>query len=427
MADAHHYRDGFQPPTSDPSWLWGLRSDAMSAFERTGFPNRRVEDWKHTGLRPVTGVDWKLDAAGEPGAELPELTELVPADEGHGALLLDGILQPERSRLDGLPQGVTVLSMRDAVSQHPQWVQQHLGHIAAANHRGFVALNLAFFRDGLFVHVAKDVVLMQPITVVVATTDAHAGRATHLRHLIIAEQGAAVTVVERYIGANVSALNNVVTEVFTGPNAHVHHVKLQQESESALHVSTIDVRQQRDSRFTSHAVATGGALGRTEVRTSLRESGAECSLYGVYLGRGSQQLDQLTHVEHAVAHGRSTQLYKGVLDEDSSGIFNGMVLVQHGADDSDATQTNNNLVLSDGAAAHSRPQLEIHAEEVTCAHGSTIGALDQDALFFLRSRGLPEADARQLLTAAFADEVVQTVPEGPVRDVLAAAISGWMA
>ncbi len=414
--------------SDEPGWLWSKRSEAIRNFEATGFPTTRLEEWKHTKLRPLVQPEWRVAAPGEPSRrkklDVPQLDELIGSD-GFGVVLVDGSFDSKRSKLGDLPEGVTVTSLRDAIRDRPELVEAYLGANSDAFSRAFVALNLAFFTDGVLVHVAAGVQVQAPIVIVVATTGKAKGQAQHLRNLVVAEQGASVTVVERFLGCDVDALNNVVTEVTTMGGAHVHHVKVQQEGAGTGHVATIDVSQHRDSRFTSHALATGGKVARTEVRCRLQQPGAECALFGLYLGRGDQQLDQLTHVEHAVPHGRSQQVYKGILDGKSSGVFNGMVLVQADAQQTDAVQSNKNLLLSDDADAHTRPQLEIHADDVKCAHGATVGQLDPEALFFLRSRGIAQHDARQMLTSAFASEVTATL-EGDLQALFSEVVGSWM-
>jgi Fe-S cluster assembly protein SufD len=264
-----------------------------------------------------------------------------------------------------------------------------------------------------------------PLHLIYVTTGAAAGHAVNLRNLVVAAPGSRLTVVEHWIGEG-AAVNNVVTEISVGANAAVRHVKFQEEGRETVHLSSVDVVAGRDARFDHYSVAIGGAAARTEARVRLAGENAECDLFGVYLGRGEQLTDQLTFVEHAVPHGTSRQIYKGVLDGHARGVFNGLVLVRPGAQKTDAKQSNKNLVLSATADAHARPQLDISADDVKCAHGATVGALDPASLFYLRSRGIDSAEARRLLIRAFAGDVIAEMPEGAIRDYAGEIVTRWL-
>jgi len=281
-------------------------------------------------------------------------------------------------------------------------------------HDALTALNTAFVEDGAFIYLPAGAELQGPIHLLFLSTAPAKPTLSQPRNLILLGEGSRATIVETYAGIPGDVYcTNAVTEVVLGENAHLHHYKLQEESARAFHIALTQVRHGRHSRFTSHSLAIGAALARNEVRTLLASEGSECTLNGLYMATGKQHLDNRTLIDHQGPRCTSRELYKGVLDGQSRGVFSGRVLVRHDAQKTDASQTNKNLLLSKDARVHSTPALEILADDVKCRHGSTIGQLDAAALFYLRSRGIGEEDARALLTWAFASDVAArlTVPE----------------
>jgi len=410
----------FTPSATEPSWLWALRSSAMESFAASGFPTPALEDWKHARLKPLVGADWS--AAPQALAAPTDLDERLTTLPACRLVLVDGVLDQARSSMDALPAGVTLLSARAAVLSHPELVQRALARSADHTSRAFVALNLAFWTDGLLLHVARGVAVEQPIALVVASSRPGT---TAVRNLILVDDNASVAVVEHYTSLTADARVNAVTEAQTAAGARLDHVVLQDHHASTLHVATLDLAQHRDSIVNSYVFSLGGAVARTEIRSRLQAPGATCQLRGLAVGNAKQHHDLLTFVDHAVTNGTSNQAFKSILGDRSTGVFNGMVLVRAGADGTNAQQSNHNLLLSDLADAHARPQLEIHTDDVKCSHGATVGALDAEALFFLRSRGIPEPHAKAILTRAFADTVVEGLPEAlraPVERALEGAL-----
>ncbi|HEY6050680.1 MAG TPA: Fe-S cluster assembly protein SufD, partial [Thermoanaerobaculia bacterium] len=322
-----------------------------------------------------------------------------------------------------LPEGVELSSMASVVRDHPDWLQPFLGRHAPSEKSAFTAWNTAFFEDGAFVRIRRDAALREPVELVfIAETEPGAGPfVSHVRNLIVADPHSEASVVETYVGDGLS-LTNAVTEVALETGAALHHYKVQRESLEAVHVQTIAATASPSSRYTSHNVALGSALARTEIGVVLDGAGAECELNGLFVGGGSQHLDTHTMIDHAKPHGSSRELYKGILDGRARGVFHGTILVRKDAQKTDAIQTNKNLLLSREALVNSTPALEIFADDVKCKHGSTIGQLDAAAMFYLQSRGIGEEDARAILTWAFAEDVVRRIRIPQIRAGVEAAL-----
>jgi Fe-S cluster assembly protein SufD len=336
---------------------------------------------------------------------------------GPRLVFVDGRLAPGLGSLEGLPAGVTVKPLRDAVREDAEALEAVLGRRTRAEAHPFIALNAALLEEGVFVQVRPGAVAPAPVQLIFLSSGA--GEAPVLaspRIVVVAGANSEAALVELYAGVEGGAsFTNAVTEVVLGENAQLHHYKLQVEPEASFHMASLHAEQARDSRLASHAFALGGALARNEVHSVFAGEGGECVLNGLYVGHGSQHLDNCTDLDHAVPRCTSRELYKGVLDGRARGTFHGRVLVRPDAQRTDASQTNRNLLLSEQALVDTRPQLEILADDVKCAHGAAVGRLDEQALFYLRARGIPQAEAERLLTYAFASEVVGAVALAPLR------------
>lgn len=407
----------------EPGWLGARRAEAAARLADLGLPTARNEEWKHT---PVANLLDRGFAIAAPAGERPvpgPLPELGP--DAIRVVFVDGRISGDAAAGADLPAGVRVESLARALATAdgvPGWLTK----CAAFETRSLTAMNTAYMTDGALIVLDRNAVLDRPLHLVFVTTDEAAGRIANVRNLVVAGPGSEATVVEHHVGGGADAVVNVVTEIAVEANAHVRHVKLQEEGPATVHLGSVDAIVGRDGRFDHHSVATGGRLGRTEARVELASEGAECDLFGVYLGRDEQIQDQLTLVTHAVPRGTSRQVYKGVLDGKARGVFNGLVVVREGAQKTNAEQHNRNIVLSETADAHARPQLDISADDVKCAHGATVGRLDAASLFYLRSRGIDEAQARRLLIRAFASDVLAAIPEGSVRATAERIVSEWL-
>lgn len=401
--------------TAEPGALGDLRRAAIDRFADTGFPTLRWEEWRKTDVRPISQGEFaRATAAGAVSdAHLaPHLFE--------GAVRLvfvDGFLSPEHSRLDGLPEGAFVGSLAAALEAEPERVERHLGGYAKFDDHPFVALNTAFFTDGAFVHIPRGTVVETPIHLVYLTTVADGTPvAAFPRNLLWAGENSQLTLVETYGGAGEGRyLNCPVTEVVSEQAAVVDHYKVNHEARDAYHMATLQVYQLRDSNFFSHSISAGGAITRNDVNAFLDDTGVECTLNGLYMVNGEQLVDNHMRMDHAKPHCNSYELYKGVLDDKARSVFNGRIYVHPDAQKTDAKQSNRNLLLSRGALASSNPQLEIFADDVKCTHGSTVGQLDEEAVFYLRSRGIGEEAAKSLLTYAFASDIVNRISVEPLR------------
>ncbi len=409
-----HWRGLFEKQAAtktEPAWLCAQRQQGMARLADTGFPTTRHEDWKYTDVAPLLGLPYALGTA--PSAQLPATSLL---DDWQAAplllLFLGGRFVPERSRLPATAK-VSVMPMSEAVLRAPQLLERHLQQRDGA----FGALNDALWTDGAFVHVERGTAL--PGVLHLAFVGGPAEHTSQLRSVWVLDDGAQAQVVEHYLGeAAATYFTNAQVGVSLAAGARLEHVKVQEEGTAAFHISALSVQQARDSYLSTHLISRGSRLARTDVHTVLAGQGAECVLNGIYTGQDGQLLDSYTTIEHRVSHCQSRELYKGVLDGTSRGVWTGKILVDKGAQKTVAKQSNKNLLLADGAHADSRPQLEIYADDVKCNHGAAIGRIDEDALFYLRSRGIGEADARRLLTFAFASEVVQTLPVEAVRSAV---------
>ncbi len=412
----------------DPAWLGGLRERAFARFQEVGFPTSSDESWKHTNIAPIARIAWEPvpfdpDAARPlpvSGRSLEAAGVQLGFANGRWSRALSSAPAPARAP-SSIP-GVDVLPLADVLRDHPDWLEPHFGRHAASEKNPFTAWNTALAEDGAFVRVSRGAALAGPIHLLFLSEGTGPPTVAHPRNLIVLESGAQATVVETYVGEG-RTLTNAVTEISVGDGASLDHAKVQRESPDAFHVQTIAVTSQRSSQFTSSSAAFGGSIARTDIGVLFAGEGGDCTLNGLFVGEGSSLLDTHTTVDHATPHCTSRQVYKGILDGRSRGVFHGTVLVRKDAQKTDAIQSNKNLLLSRDALVHSTPALEIFADDVKCKHGSTIGQLDAAALFYLRSRGIGEHEARALLTWAFASDVVARFKPQIVREEVERALS----
>jgi Fe-S cluster assembly protein SufD len=334
-------------------------------------------------------------------------------------VFVNGRFNARLSTLSRLPAGVRAVELARAWNELPELLERHLSKVAPFQEQSFTALNTAFMNDGVVVHVARETEASVPVHVLFVT-DANAAKGVaHPRNLIVAERHSVATVIESYVStSDATYFTNAVSEVVVEEGATLSHLKVQRESPRAFHVHTVETVQRRDSHFVSFSFATGAALSRTNIYTTLGGEGSGATLNGLYIVDGEQHVDHQTRIEHAEPNCFSREIYKGILDGSSHGVFNGKVYVRPEAQKTDGKQTNNNLLLSERARVDTKPQLEIFADDVKCTHGATVGRLDEEALFYMKSRGIDDTLARQLLHYAFAADVLETIPLEPmVRDL----------
>jgi Fe-S cluster assembly protein SufD len=400
----------------EPRWLREVRRAAMGRFGALGFPTTRNEDWHFTSVSPIAEADFRAYQAGGDVAG----DDLAPfrfgATDWTELVFVNGRFAPELSALDRLPEGVRVADLGSAWATEGELLERHLTRVADFESHAFTALNTAFLRDGAVVHVAKEMVVERPIHLLFVS-DANAAKgAAHPRNLVVVDRHAKATVLESYVAlGDATYFTNAVTEVVVAEGATLNHYKVQRESMRAYHVDTSEVRQGRDSHYINFSFAIGGALSRTNIYTHLEGEGCGSTLNGLYMVDGDQHVDHQTLIEHLEPNCFSREVYKGILDGASHGVFNGRVYVHPEAQKTDGKQSNNNLLLSQHARIDTKPQLEIFADDVKCTHGATVGRIDETALFYMKSRGVNATVARQLLTYAFAAEVLEQLEVEEVR------------
>ena len=409
-------------PEGGPRWLQDLRDRGAARFSALGFPTVRDEEWRFTNVAPVASTVFRPGDGHAPVTE-EQLRRLIYGDAPHRLVVVNGRYRPDLSLLKGLPAGVRAGSLSKAIAgeldANAEIVQRYLGQLADLGTRAFDALNTARLEDGAFVHIADGTIVEEPLQVLfVSTAEGAEPTVSHPRLLIVTGSSTQVRVVETYAGTGGRYFVNGLTEVFVGENAVLDHYKVQEDGADAFHIASMHVHTVRSANFSSHSFTLGGRLVRNDVRAVLDGEGAECTLNGLYLADGDRLVDNHTTIDHAKPHCPSHEIYKGILGGRARAVFNGKIIVRQDAQKTDAKQTNRALLLSDSATINTKPQLEIFADDVKCTHGAAIGQLDDDAIFYLRSRGLTFAQARDLLIHAFAGEILDRVQIEPLKRAL---------
>lgn len=409
-------------PNGDPRWLNQLRRDGLALFRETDYPHTRMEEWRQTNITPILDTEYRsvLEA---PKHGLTR-DHAAPFFYGSGQwtelVFVDGHFDESLSVRAALPEGVWAGGLREALhGPESASVEAHLGKYLKKRN-AFTALNTAFLVDGAFVHVPKNVVVEQPIHLVFITSRHEAPTVAHPRTLMVLDPGSEARVVTSFVGLDGGAnyLNNVVEEIVLGENSSLCLCKNVQESAEGRHLATTEIHHARDSRQKTFVATLSGDIVRNQVCTELNGEGAECKLGVLYLNGGKRLADHMLSIVHAKPHCISRITCKGILDDESRAVFLGRVYVHPEAQQTDSKQLNKNLLLSDRASVETKPQLEIYADDVKCTHGATVGAPPPEVLFYFRSRGIPEAAARGMLTCGFANEVLEEAPVEAVRERL---------
>ena len=440
-----------------PSWLHGIRRAAMEGFAEKGFPTTHQEDWRNSNVSPIAAVPFQPahEVSGGFSASLADGIGWLPfADLGCPRLVfVNGRFSKQLSTLEALPKGAKAGSLSEELASDGKTLERHLTRYAADyREHAFVALNTAFLADGAFLEIPKGVVIEKPIYLLYVSVPSGLPTVSYPRNLIIAGRESQATIVEGYIWGGTGTLacagtspekdtgksawatvgppgasslaseavyfTNAVSEIAVGEGAVLEYHRIQQESERAFHFGRLQFHQERSSNLATHSIATGGALVREEVKAVLDGEGAEATLEGLYVVSGRQHIDNQTTLDHAQPHCSSREVYKGVLDGESSAVFNGKIIVRKDAQKTDSKQSNKNLLLSEKAIIDTKPALEIYADDVKCTHGATIGQIDPEAVFYLRSRGIGRQEARNLLTYAFANDLLDRIKHEPLRERL---------
>lgn len=422
-----HYAETFtgleKSAAGEASFIRKLRQEGFARFNEKGFPTIRDEDWRFTNLSAIAQTPFRLVRNGRRLPSHADFAAYRLADAACELVFVDGRFAPSLSSVHELPKSIHAGSLAAEISANPGAIEPHLGRYLNIERDPFSALNTAFIEDGAFINIPRGVILESPIHLLFISTAHDAPTVTHPRNLIVAGENSQATIIEDYVSlgrsstgqAGEKALCNTATELIAGDHSVISHYMIEREDESAFNVSTLRIQQGRTADVASHSVLTGGALVRNNVHPALAGEGGECLINGLFMGRNRQHLDNYMLVEHASPHCGSRQFYNGILDGHAHGVFHGRIIVHKDAQKTDAKQTNRNLLLSDTAQIDTKPQLEIYADDVKCTHGATIGQIEENSLFYLRSRGIDEASARRLLLFAFASECLDRMRTGPAR------------
>ena len=397
---------------SDPAWVSEARRNALDRFRMLGFPTTRDEEWRFTNVAPIAERAFGLAANGAAGLRPQDLEPFrLPGQTAATLVFANGRFVPAASDLSGLPDGVIVDSLAHAVVEPSSGIERHLTRAATVDRHAFTALNTAFLLDGAFVSVPDEVMVDAPIHCLFVSTGDERQMAAHPRVLVVLGASSRASIVESYGVVRASDyFTNAVTEIVAGENARLEHYKLQQESAASAHIAAMYVRAARNSTVTCHSIGFGGSLVRNDVVVVLDGEGGECTLNGLYLGGGRALVDNHTTIDHARPHCASREIYKGILADHARAVFNGKIIVRPDAQKTDAKQTNKALLLSEDAQINTKPQLEIFANDVKCTHGAAVGQMDDEAIFYLRARGLGEQEARRILIRAFAGDLLNRIP-----------------
>ena len=403
-----------------------FRRDAYKQLQAMEFPTRRDEDWKYTSVNRILITPFQygrltpVSAAELAGTQIPGLETIR-------LVFVNGNWDPSLSDMDHLPASCTLLPVEQAMEDTAirNWIQAQSEYTGGTGQNAFLPMNLALGNHGIYLHIPKNETVNRPIHFIYFNTPGDQPHFSHPQIFLHAEQSSTVTIIEdhRALAGAGTCFTNAGVWVDLEANAQVHHYRLQQQNAESYQIHNTQVHQDRDSVYNSYVVDLGGRIIRNNLSTELDDSNTETHYYGVYLADGEQQMDNQTFIDHAMPHCQSNELYKGILSDRARGVFNGKVLVRQDAQKTNAFQQNSSLVLSNGAVMDAKPQLEIYADDVRCSHGATIGHLDESSVFYLRSRGIPEPQARLLLQQAFVGEVIHNMHLEPMIEYVDALIA----
>lgn len=393
------------------------RKEALSNFSRLEFPTIKDEEWKYTSIAPLLKHNF-VPALDKKTVSKDFIKSLLFDKMEHSLIVfINGRYSEENSDLLNLPKGVIVGSIAEEIKNENQILLNNFGKYADYQNHIFTALSTAYTEDGAFVYIPDGKIVEEPIHIIFITTSENEKVLTQPRNLFVAGKSSQVTIIEHYVSTEESIhFTNTVTEIVAEENAFVDHIKLQEESKKAFHIARMEVDQERNANFRSHLISTGADLTRNDFNARFNDEGGECTLNGLFMIDGTQLFDAHTLMDHAKPHCNSHEHYKGILDDKSRGVFNGKVVVRPDAQKTNAFQENNNILLSDEALVNTKPQLEIFADDVKCSHGATIGQMDDDAKFYLKSRGIGEEASKGILLHAFASDVVTSIKIDSVRN-----------
>lgn len=395
-----------------------VRQAAMNAVAHIGFPTLKQEEWRFTNVSPIAKTAFRLALEyGKPRISLDNFRQFL-LDRSIRLVFVDGLYSPDLSDTQSLPGEIVARSLAADLRNDPGTVRQYLNRYVKPEENVFTALGTAFVLDGAFISIPDNTTLDVPLQLLWISTDRDSALSSHPRNIILVGEGSNVSIVETFCSAGTNnSLTNVISEIEIRRGARVEHDKLQVESPEAYQINTTAVHQEAGSVYTSNSIVLGGAIVRNTLTSILDGEGCECTFNGLSLGASNQLIDNHTMIDHAKPHCKSHELYRSILDGKAKGVFNGKIFVRKDAQKTDSKQTNKTLLLSDDATINAKPQLEIFADDVKCTHGATVGQLDDEQVFYLRSRGIDEKQARDILTFAFAGDIVERIGNQQVRNL----------
>jgi Fe-S cluster assembly protein SufD len=401
------------------SQIHQLRKQALKSFQDLGYPTTKHEEWKYTNLSALSNQNFEIGQPYKPGSLSKDniKTHTFQGLENRTLVFINGHFATELSDLSGISEKIEILSLSEAIEKNPDQFTEHFTKYAAINDQSFISLNTAFIQDGTFINIPNGVKMEKPVHLIYLSVPGSAPHISFPRNLVVAGRSSEANILESFDSLNGgSYFTNSVFEIVLHENSKVERIKIQNESEDAFHIAALQAIQERDSRFIDHNISLGSALSRNDINSEFRGENGYCELNGMYSGNNGQHLDNHTTIDHAKPHCDSNELYKGILDEKAAGVFNGKIYVRPDAQKTNAIQSNNCILLSDQATIDTKPQLEIFADDVKCTHGATIGQLNEESYFYMRTRGIKKSNARKLLIYAFASEVVDKITFDPVRE-----------
>lgn len=392
--------------SNEPQFAQDLRASAKDALDKLEFPTSKTEYWKYTRIGKIINKTYGIqNEIGESAIDISPY--LIPELDANIAVLVNGFFRTDLSNCD-TEKGIHISSLKDAIQQENGFLKHHLGGIAKAENEIFIALNTLCFTDGIYIELDKNIEVKKPIHIINITTENNL--ITNTRTIVKAHDNSSVKVIESFVNLqSEESFTNNVSEFFLNPSSHVEYNKIQNKAGESYHVSTEQVYQRKDSEFTINTITLDGTLVRNNLNIEIHGEGCETNLNGVYLGKNKNHIDNHTIVDHLKPNCNSNEVYKGILDNQSVGVFNGKVFVRPDAQKTNAYQQNNNILLTDDAVINSKPELEIYANDVKCSHGSTTGQLDEEAIFYLQARGVGRKSAVNMMITAFAKDALDKV------------------
>jgi Fe-S cluster assembly protein SufD len=409
---------------ADSNTISTRRKEAIESFARLGLPNKKNEEYKYTNIESALKGDFIIGDAPARELSVQQVQALELLKDAALIVIVNGVYAPSLSRISNLPAGVVVDSLSHAYASHKEIVEKHYGAYTDVNADAMAALNTAFARDGVFIYVAKNTVLEVPVHILnIATAHEHILVQPH--NLIIIEKNAQAKIAESFetVDLGAKAFTNSLTEILVEENANLDSWRIQNECDNGLQMNTVNVCQKKSSYYSTNTITLDGALVRNNLSIVLDGTHCESHLFGLYVLNGDQHVDNHTLVDNRMPNCFSNELYKGIIDDKSTAVFNGKIFVRQDAQKTNAFQSNKNILLSNDASINTKPQLEIYADDVKCSHGTTTGRMDEEALFYLRSRGIGEDNAKRLLMHAFAEEVVDAIKNEELRNKVSQMLS----